>query len=533
MSYTIPNNCIECGTCKPLCPTGAIQIDDGQYWIEPGLCDGCQDRYSEPQCVVHCPIDCPTPLQAKKGRYKAAERIATSPDLFSNGKNNPFASSMVIWEACKLLSGAKILPWKTDANGKLYYQRAVKHGRGAIAFRLSNDRESDLPQTLDGAAALPILDAIDIRSACLHLIYAAYATTLEKPWEQEFIISDLQIEKYLGLDKRKDLTKATKLTLIKILARQPCQLLTTIDWPQQGKVEGFSVEESRLWHLGAIHHHFQQDESGHKHLMGITFRIRTGRWAEYFLNKQSYRKRTAFYQYGTLPQFLLSTVMSIWQQHQGAVRMMLWLLFKVKMGQQQCITVPTLMRVGYGKEKILEASLKREHRKRLVRTFESDLEVLNYYGLKPIFDPATYQSEIQPLWAKLDELPEDAEEALEFWTNDGSGDRRLTDSGPRGKWDLLMKARILGFELPSEWAEQLAKLEKKKQQKTARKTRPRMNFELSAEEIQTARKHRGISQRDLAKKLGKSQSWIRDLENGRFCAKLEDQLLLRKLLGLS
>ncbi|WP_339366806.1 helix-turn-helix domain-containing protein [Gloeocapsa sp. PCC 7428] len=42
----------------------------------------------------------------------------------------------------------------------------------------------------------------------------------------------------------------------------------------------------------------------------------------------------------------------------------------------------------------------------------------------------------------------------------------------------------------------------------------------------------GLSQRDLAQLTGKSQSWIRDIENGRFQAKLEDQMLLRRVLGM-
>jgi hypothetical protein len=172
---------------------------------------------------------------------------------------------------------------------------------------------------------------------------------------------------YLGLDKRKDLSKAAKLTLIKTLVQQPCKLLASIDWPRQGRIASFNVAEDRIWHLVAIDNHFQEDELGYKHLVGMTFRIRAGMWAQYFLNKQGYKKYVAYYQYGTLPKFLLTTVMTIWHQHEGTVRMMLWLLFKTKMGKQQRITIPTLMYVAYGEAKVIEASLNREKRKRLLR----------------------------------------------------------------------------------------------------------------------------------------------------------------------
>lgn len=532
MPYTIPDNCFSCGSCKPQCPTGAIHLDDGKYWIEPGLCNDCDEYDGEPQCVLHCPISSPIPLQAKKGRYKAVERVATNPELFYNGKNNTFASSMVIWEACKLLTSATILPWNTDQEGKLYYQRSVKQGRGNLTFRLIENLESEARSTSDYVSSYCYLDTIDIRSACLHLIFAAYATTLEKPWEQEFIIDDQQLEKYLGLDKRKDLSKATKLTLIKILVQQPCRITTSIEWPQQGKIKGFFVEEDAIWHLLDIKHHFQEDSLGCKHLIGLTFTIKAGLWAKYFLNKQAYKQHTAFYQYGILPRFLLNTVMSIWQQHQGSVRMSLWLLFKAKMGRKQSIMVSTLMNIAYGKDKVTQAATQREQRKRLIQKFESDLEVLNSYQLKPVFDPVTYPGEIQPLWAKLVELPDDADDAIDFWINDGSQDQRLTDPAPRGKWNLLMQARILEFELPSEWEQQLAKFERKKQQRINKNPKSKTFHRLSAEQILTARKRQGISQRELAQKIGKSQSWIRDLERGRFCAKPEDQIRLQKILNL-
>jgi DNA-binding transcriptional regulator YiaG len=367
----------------------------------------------------------------------------------------------------------------------------------------------------------------------MHLIYAAHATALEKPWQQEFLINDRQIEEYLGLDKRKDLSKAFKLALIREIALQPCLITASIDWPKQGKINGFSVSGTRLWHLLEIQHHFQEDELGCKYLVGLTFKIRAGTWAQYFLNKQGCKERTAFYQYGILPKSLLTNVMSIWQQHEGAARMMLWLLFKAKMGKEQRITVPTLMRIAYGEEKVALATQMREERKRLLKTFESDLECLHHYGIKPIFDPVTYPPEIQPLWAKLSELPDDADDALDFWINDGGNDSRITDIGPRGKWNSLMNARILWFELPVGWEQQNSEEDKKKRTNRIKKTKQIEQVVLSAEQILAARKRQGMSQRDLAKMTGKSQSWIRDLEKGRLSAKLEDQALLRKVLGLA
>lgn len=529
MPYTIPNNsCVGCDNCRPQCPTGAIRIEDNEYWIDPGLCNNCEGYYSEPQCVIACPTNSPIPWQSKKGRCKVEPRDATSLDLFSNGKNNPFASAIAIWEACNVLAQRTSLHWETDEEGYISYSRQVNQGRGAIAFHIQDPFKVN-----DKATDIAAIEGLDIRAACIHLIFAAYATALEQPWEQEFAIDERQIEKYLGMEKRKDLSKAAKLALMKNIVQQACSLIISIDWPQQGRINGFSLVGSRLWHLVDIQHHFQEDNLGCKYLIGLTFKVKAGLWAQYFLNKQACKERTAFYQYGSLPKTLLTTVMSIWQQHEGAVRLMLWLLFKTKMGKEQRITIPTLLRIAYGEEKVALASRQREERKRLLRTFESDLEILNHYGMKPLFDPVTYPPEIQPLWAKLIDLPEDPDEALEFWTNDGGAETRLTDTGPRGKWNLLMNARILAFELPPEWEQQISESEKKKTRTAKAKRKLKPTNDLLGEQILQARKNLNLSQRELAKLTGKSQSWIRDIENGRLKAKLEDQVILRKVLNMA
>jgi DNA-binding transcriptional regulator YiaG/Pyruvate/2-oxoacid:ferredoxin oxidoreductase delta subunit len=535
MPYSINKDCVQCSDCISQCPTGAIKMrEDGRYWIDPTLCNQCEGYYPEPKCLSMCPVDSPMPLQAKKGRNKVNPRPITSQNLFLNGSTNTFASALVVWELCNILTQQQSIPWQVDQAGELYYQRKVSRNRGKLTFKVTDESELDKIETLQQKAAQEVIAQIDIRSCCLNLIYAAHATALERPWEQEFTISDQQIEQYLGLEKRKDLNKLTKLTLIKTLAQQACQILVKVDWLRHGKIPGFSIPQDRVWHLVNIEHHVQEDDLGCQHLTGLTFKIRAGAWAKYFFNQEGYWHRTAFYQYGHLPQSLLTQVMSIWQQHEGTVRMMLWLLFKTKMGKDQRITVQTLMRIAYGEERLLEAAHQSSGQKRLIKTFESNLEALASYGLKPLFDPETYPAEIQPLWAKLAELPDDPEAALEFWLEDGSGDRAITDVAPRGKWNRLMNARLQGFDLPSDWEQKLSSKDsskhRNKQKISKRKIKTTRKEQFMGSQITLARKKLKLSQRELAIQIGKSQSWVRDVEKGRFHPKQEDQHKLHQIL---
>lgn len=533
MVYTIKDGCIQCDSCRPQCPNGAIktQADGNGYWIDPTLCDGCDD-IEQPRCVEVCSFGALTPLQAKKGRCKSTLLPAAIPDIFLNGKTNPFASSMVIWEACNILAQRGALPWQADDQGRLCYVRPVHRGQGEMQFRLAQNPEALSPTLMDVDPGHTALDGFDIRATCIHLIFAAYAVAADCPWQDEFVINDQHIEQYLGLDKRKDLTKLDKLTLIKDLVQQSCQLLVSLDWPRQGKVPAFSLAEHPVWQLLDTQYYFEVDNQGYRHLIGLGFTVRAGIWSKHFLNKQDYRRQTAFYQYGTLPQSLLFEIMSNWQQHEGAIRLLLWLLFKLRLGGDHRVTIRTLLRIAYGEERLVQATTVRGAHKRLLKTFESDLETLHCYGLNPIFDPDTYPLDIQPLWARAAQIPDDANEALEFWANDAHLDLSLTDTAPRDKWQRLLNARLLGFELSEEWQQTQRRSAPRRRRRSATpQSRGPVNS-LSGSAVRTARQHQNLTQRALAERIGKSQSWIRDVEKERFSISPSDQALLRQTLNL-
>ncbi|MDB9527148.1 helix-turn-helix transcriptional regulator [Oscillatoria sp. CS-180] len=439
-----------------------------------------------------------------KGSSK--ERPRTNPTLFIEGETVPLTSSLPLWEASNVLTQRKHLPWVMDPDGKLCYTRDVDDGQGAIYFWVADNTEEEHPATLAGAAALAVIDNFDIRAACMHLIYAAHATQVDRPWEEEIVIDDRQIEAYLGLQKRTDKSRKEKLALIEEIAKQPSKITTYISWPQQGRRKGFTVEEGRLWHILGTRYHYQQDLFGNKEIAGISFIVKAGLWAKYFLNEENETERNAIQQ-SALPKSLLESIMSIWQHREGAARLMVWLLFKSQTHNHQALSVQTLMEVAYGPKKVEEAKSDLQLRKKLANTWDEDVFSLHDRGWQLKFDPTSYPEDIQPIGL-------------------GRGDTRR----PRGFFEKLLDAYIW-ISPPENWvAQKLAGNSGQASDINLLQTidEPEQ-AELTGEDVKAFRQEKGWSQRKLATLTGMSQGLISMIENGSRSITPDNEMVLRRV----
>ncbi|MBP2664231.1 MAG: fer [Firmicutes bacterium] len=57
MAYKISSECVQCGSCAPVCPVEAISEGDTQYEIDPGVCIDCG------ACAAVCPVDAISPAE--------------------------------------------------------------------------------------------------------------------------------------------------------------------------------------------------------------------------------------------------------------------------------------------------------------------------------------------------------------------------------------------------------------------------------------------------------------------------------------
>lgn len=436
-------------------------------------------------------------------------RPPTNPDLFADGTTTRVASALPIWEASNILTQRNHLPWISDAEGKLCYAKDIGNGQGAIHFWVTENLDDEYPATLAGAAALAVVDAFDIRAACMHLVYAACATQMDRPWEQELVIDDRQIEAYLGLKKRSDMNRQEKLTLIKEIAKQPCKITTFISWPSQGRVKGITLEEGRLWHMLGTRYYYEQDLLGNRELIGITFIVKAGLWARYFLNEESRRSKNAHYQYGTLSKNLLESVMSVWQHREGAARLMVWLLFKTHFDKHHSLKVQTLMEIAYGNQKIEQARQNSEFRKKLTNTWDEDLLALHERGWEIHFDQETYPIEIQPV---------------------GFGRENL--KRPRGFFEQLLSACL--WIAPEESLINAAAAIEKATEIELQHPTPEYQPEstLTGDRVKELRTAKNWSQRKLSSLTGMSQGLISLIENGDRAISPDKEEILKRAFNL-
>ena len=533
---------------------------------------GKADRKSKPKTTSQTPAPQPpdteglevssettvSKLPARKGRYPSFQRPETSPTLFTDGATDHIASNRLIWEGCNILTQGHDLGWMTSGDGSAYYESPVAKGKGFVSFWVTNDLYAKDPSALEGEAALALIDQFDIRAACMHLIYAAYATQLQRPWEQQFVLSDTQLEHYLGLDKNKKLNKQQKLQLMLELAKQPCHLLVYISWPDQGKVPMFTVSRNWLWEIAEPMLHFQdclQDEAGNivgeRTLVGFTLNIRCGNWAKYFLNEEQRKEKSGYYEYGILSQQILQDLMTTWHHYEGAARLMTWLLFKTKINRRSPLTVEVLMKVAFGEKTIQAAASGFRERAKLIRSWLTSLKVLLEKGWNIVPDPDTYPLQY---WvdsgnsALLNQIPDDPEQAVEFWAKDAEAEEgaRLTDKTKRmrGSFDQLLSGR-LWIQPPAVIAEKLDAIEEHRktflkefeprkgasalaqvQAESVPRATKAIAIVQSGEQLKQMRIAKGMSQVELAGKIGRSASWIKMVESGKRKIQPKDQSAL-------
>jgi len=493
------------------------------------------------------------PKREATGKSSLAQRPQSSPSLFTSDTEYA-ASSRVIWEGANILTQGNDLPWMASDDGEAYYNSIVAKGKGYISFRLTEDIFSSDPSVLEHDLAIALIEQFDIRAACLHLIYAAHATQLDRPWEEVFTINDTQLEHYLGLHKNKKLTKRQKLDLMLRLAKQPCHLLVYVSYPELGQVPKINVSRTFLWEIAEPILHFQNNLTNEQgELIGFTLNIRCGMWAKYFLSEENRRQKKGYYEYCVLSKELILDIMATYHHYEGAARLMTWLLFKTKINRSSPLTVERLLKIAFGEKLLQEAIAKSKPRAKLVDSWIKTLKALLERGWKITPDPQTYPMSYWVDTGKsslFSEIPDDPDAALEFWANDALNPTgsRLSDRTrrERGSFTLFLNGRLY-IQPPKAILDRLNAIEEGRRRletKTTTTSNPetvqlvgmtsisKQVTEIhSGEQLKQLRITKGWSQSHLAEKIGRSLSWVKMVETGKRKIQAQDQASIRTALA--
>jgi DNA-binding transcriptional regulator YiaG len=420
----------------------------------------------------------------KPRQYKKAS-------LFSNGKTNSAALSLVMRGVAEVLSQKMNLPWKTEASSILSYEFESAIAKGKICYYITDNPETTQPETLVEEAALTVIEQFDPRACAIHLIYCALAANLEKPWEENFVIDDKQLLEYTGLVKRRDLCTHEKLSILYQLLRQPAQILARVAWTKEGEVGAFTVADLKIWDI-SIFRDYDTDKAGNTKLVGLKVIGQPGAWTKYFLNKSQYHHQT-----GIITKKTVQKLFSIGKQNAGAARMLVWLTFQIQPGSSDGVISKTFMEIAYGADKVSMVEQDRQLRRQMADDFETDLKVVQDAG-----------------WQV--ELNENS-----IWLTSSKRPKR-----PIGYWHELMNTE-LHFQLPMEVQEYLIPAHEDITNQIENKSfiePPAGNV------IREARKAKGWKRSFFAQKMGKSVSWVDAVETGhRNCSQKDLPKLLEEL----
>jgi NAD-dependent dihydropyrimidine dehydrogenase PreA subunit len=75
----ITEECVNCGACERMCPSGGIFMGEETFVIDPDVCSECVGFHHTQQCARVCPVDCcvvdPNNVESEAVLFERAQRL--------------------------------------------------------------------------------------------------------------------------------------------------------------------------------------------------------------------------------------------------------------------------------------------------------------------------------------------------------------------------------------------------------------------------------------------------------------------------
>lgn len=418
--------------------------------------------------------------------------------------------------------------WGKYKKNSLCFPKVFGEGR-CIEFYIMTNQEHQ-PEFITHQAEHEILDRYGVMAARLHAVFATYAARQHEPWKEPFNLRGTDLIKTLGLHRTNRMNKSQKLKAVADLAWIVGTLGAVIHW-YEGNLDLRITRKSPIWTILYVEEFYQPEliqETAE--LTEVIIRVMPGAWAEKFLNKVGSQQRKALYQYG----FINQEVFNLDHHKQElAAALALYLTQNRRYHSDGNYRIQTLLSAVMSIQDIELIRRNRLKRSRFIKRFYSVLEALTEIGFTFRFSESFPQA-LRPAWAML---PNENEGELDPVAT-APKDERL----PGGFFDTWLTCCV-SITAPSNIEAAVKEFEQKNTE-TAKRISTRREIKssqlkesnedqseqehslgpstqpdaLTGAMVQQARFAIGMSQTELGHAMGRSQSWVRDIEN-----KLKDQ----------
>lgn len=345
-------------------------------------------------------------LQSLLGMEHQKSMPATKAPLFQTYDDTPVMTSQPYLTGVQACFGAEL--WE-DVDGIPRFRRFF--GKGFIEHNIiQHHPETNRLELVAGNAAWEIINQLGIETAYMFLLFASYATDMEKPWEGTFSFKATDVIS-MGLfnwNKRSDLSLGQKLKKLGELAQQVASLSIAIN-NLDLKLMTYAAEIQAMWrlklqYLGQLSLTMdsnQPDKISYEPEEPTELIITAGPndWVKPFQDSENF---SSLYEYGFLAKSTL-LINPYRQPIAAALAVFLTIMSRIQTSGKYKIKT-LLNRLGYlSKESHLQTiQNNRQKRNELIEKWDNALLTLHELGWQIKFDPDTYLESIQPSW-KLEE----------------------------------------------------------------------------------------------------------------------------------
>lgn len=284
---------------------------------------------------------------------------------------------------------------------------------------LEQSPETQRLELIPGKAAWEVLQQLGPEAAYLFLIFAAYASDADCPWQEQIRLTGSELLRFYGWDQQDDSTPGGTLKRISSLVQMVCGLSVAIvqcdsSQPHSSATTGAIWVLEALEYIGtrSVNHDDRSQEPKATDLEELVIWVKPGRWTERFLANPEPAAIAALRQYG----FMVKSTLQINPYRKRlAARLAIFLLVMSRLQPSGRYRVGTLLAAIESQSLIEELHQNRNQRHQLLEQWDSALLTLTQLGWEIKFDPRTYPRSLQPTWSRTEGSPTHSQIRPKAW----------------------------------------------------------------------------------------------------------------------